>query len=115
MIYWLALDRSIRIEGKVERLSLAASEDMWNHIPPWRRWALRRWSKGDYSLPLTPVWDLKSYLAFLLRSAEQEGQVGLQLPSRGEGRLLPELPMMPIYVLKGLETLQHFKAIRQGS
>src|SRR5882757_2689482 len=47
----------------------------------------RRGSGVGYPLPLTPIWDLKSYLAFLRSTsgAPQEGQVGLQIPNRGEG------------------------------
>src|SRR2546421_8112937 len=41
--------------------------------------------RGWLTSPFTPIWGLKSYPAFLLRGAEQEGQVGLQIPNRGEG------------------------------
>src|SRR5256884_7295801 len=49
--------------------------------------------QGDYPLPLTPISDLKSYLAFLrsTEGAPQEGQVGLQIRNRGEGERVVSL------------------------
>src|SRR5437870_2584370 len=55
----------------------------------------REFRENSLLSPSPLIWDLKSYLAFLRSTAgaPQEGQVGLQIPNRGEGRLLPELPL----------------------